>query len=206
MRTDRILSPPRSIELKIVVLGSAFVGKTAIINRYCRQAFQDGSPPTVGAGFLTHSLQINGSDVTVMLWDTAGEERFRSVAPSILRGAHALVLVFDLANTISFSELGIYLDMFLNKCHVDPNETPPILLLGNKADLPDRAVAQFDIDNWKEKNRIPFCFDVSAKTGENIEQAIMELLKLVVAIELRQLSVSLQVTKLTNEIEQKPCC
>jgi small GTP-binding protein len=166
-----------NVDLKIVFLGSAFVGKTSVINRYCNQIFSNETRSTVGASFFTHSLRVKDMDVTIMIWDTAGEERFRSVTPSLLRGAHGVVLVFDLSQNDSFADLDLYLDMFLDVCRVEPNRPPPVLLLGNKADLTRRLVAQNFIDSWVARNRIPFYYAVSAKSGEKIEEAMFELVK-----------------------------
>ena len=124
-----------SIDLKVVVLGVASVGKTSIINRYCNDSFREDSLSTIGAGFFTHSIKINDTEVTLMLWDTAGEERFRSVAPSLLRGSNGLVLVYDVTNVQSFNELEIYLEMFLDVVNVNAMSVMPVLLLGNKTDL-----------------------------------------------------------------------
>jgi small GTP-binding protein len=208
MRPDRIgRVTPNTVDLKIVLLGSAFVGKTSIINRYCNSVFNAEALPTVGAGFFTHALQVDNTDVTIMLWDTAGEERFRSVTPSLLRGAHALVLAFDLTDVASFSDIDIYLDLFLDTSQLDPNQGPPVLLLGNKADLPDRTIGQDMIDKWKAKNRIALYYPVSAKTGENIEAAMKELVRFVLSPELRPVVTPIEIV-LTDRTQGSglSCC
>jgi small GTP-binding protein len=167
--------------VKLVVLGSAFVGKTSIINRYCNQVFNNESRSTIGAGFFTHPLEFDHKEVTVMIWDTAGDERFRSVTPSILRGAQGLVIVFDLTQPATFCDLDIYLDLFFDTCKVDVNVSPPVLLLGNKSDLTRRALSQEMIDKWKQKNRIPLYYEVSAKSGEQIEEAFFQIVKFVIS-------------------------
>jgi small GTP-binding protein len=167
------------LDLKIVVLGSAYVGKTSIINRYCNQVFNTEVHSTIGAGFFTHPLQIDDKNITVMIWDTAGDERFRSVTPSILRGTRILVLVFDLTQPATFSELDVYLDLFLDTCKVDASGALPVLLLGNKCDLVQGAVAREAIDRWTQKNRVPLYYAVSAKSGKQIEEAFLEAVKFV---------------------------
>ena len=82
-----------SIDLKIVLLGPAGVGKTCVINRYCNETFIESTQSTIGAGFFPKTITINKTDVNMMIWDTAGEERFKSVAPNLLRGANCLVLI-----------------------------------------------------------------------------------------------------------------
>ena len=163
-----------SLDLKVVVLGVASVGKTSIINRYCNDTFHEDTLSTIGAGFFTHSMKVDQTDVTLMLWDTAGEERFRSVAPSLLRGANGLVLVYDVTNVQSFTELEIYLEMFLDAVNVNAMSTMPVLLLGNKIDLGENVVSHQNVDDWKKKHRVTFSALVSAKTGENINEAFTE--------------------------------
>lgn len=168
------------MDLKLVILGPSYVGKTSIINRYCNGSFIEDTLSTIGAGFFTHSLQIDGTEITLMLWDTAGEERFRSVAPSLLRGANGMILVFDITKLASFEEIDIYMDMFLDTCSFDPNSFIPVLLLGNKCDLGKCDVPNEAIEKWMKKNNVGIHYLVSAKTGENIQQAIEEFIKQIV--------------------------
>jgi small GTP-binding protein len=175
------MSPSDALDLKVVVLGSAYVGKTSIINRYCNGFFSEDTRSTIGAGFFTHTLSVNTTEVTVMLWDTAGEERFRSVAPSLLRGANGLVLAFDTSSASSFKDIDIYMDLFLDTCKVDPNLALPVLLLGNKSDLPQQEVELDEIEKWKDKNHVKMYYPVSAKTGLNIEQAMNEFIESLVS-------------------------
>ena len=169
------MSRYQSIDLKVVVLGVASVGKTSIINRYCNNTFREDSVSTIGAGFFTHSIKINDTEVTLMLWDTAGEERFRSVAPSLLRGSNGLVLVYDVTNVQSFNELEIYLEMFLYAVNVNAMSSMPVLLLGNKTDLGKPAITELNVEEWKKKYKIKHSAFVSAKTGENINDAFTSL-------------------------------
>jgi small GTP-binding protein len=207
MRADR-LSGRRSstLDLKIVVLGSAYVGKTSIINRYCNSTFTEEVRSTIGAGFFTHSLHVERTDVTMMLWDTAGEERFRSVTPSLLRGAQGLVLVFDLTSSNSFAEIDIYMDLFLDNVKVDPNESPPVLLLGNKFDLDEKEVSQEEIDKWKQKNRVPLYYPVSAKSGENVEAAMVDLVRFLVSPELRPATAPVEIILTDRTKNQGSAC
>ena len=163
------------LDLKIVVLGAACVGKTSVILRYCNDSFDSDTQSTIGASFFTHVLKYNDTDVTLMLWDTAGEERFRSVAPALLRGANGLILVYDVTQQQSFEEIGTYMEMFLDNVQVDLSSTLPVLLLGNKDDMPNQVVSKFDTERWCEKNHVSMHHRVSAKTGVGISEAILEL-------------------------------
>jgi small GTP-binding protein len=166
-----------AIDLKVVALGAASVGKTSIIHRYCNRIFHADQVSTIGAGFFTHTMMMDNCEVTLLLWDTAGEERFRSVAPSLLRGANGLILVYDVAQPSSFNDLNIYLDMFLDTVRVDVSCELPVLVLGNKCDIEERNVSDVQVETWCSKNRIIHSYLVSAKTGEGIDEAINALVK-----------------------------
>jgi small GTP-binding protein len=165
----------QSIDLKVVVLGAASVGKTSIIHRYCNGTFRTDLTSTIGAGFFTHTFMIDEMEVTLLLWDTAGEERYRSVAPSLVRGANGLVLVYDRTQISSFADLTVYLEMFLDVVQVDLSNELPVLVLGNKCDIEDAVISEAQVQAWCQKNRVVHHFLVSAKTGTNVEEAVNTL-------------------------------
>jgi small GTP-binding protein len=201
------MKPADALDLKVVVLGSAYVGKTSIINRYCNGVFSEETRSTIGAGFFTHTLTVSSTEVTVMLWDTAGEERFRSVAPSLLRGANGLVLAFDLTTRQTFKDIDIYMDLFLDTCKVDPNLSPPVLLLGNKCDLPDSAeqVTSDEVTKWADKNRVQMYYPVSAKDGTNVEEAMTTFIQSLVSPERYDTTPPIPIVP-WDEPKEKPCC
>lgn len=194
-----------NIDMKIVVLGSSYVGKTSIINRYCNGTFIEETRSTIGAGFFTHSLTVDDIEVTIMLWDTAGEERFRSVAPSLLRGANGLIIVFDITQKQSFDDIDIYLDMFLDHYKVEQDQEIPVLLLGNKTDLGNKIIPDESIEKWKKKNHVSLYYEVSAKTGLNIEKAIEELVHEIVVPQQVYDSTPIKIDP-TVQPQPKNCC
>lgn len=101
-----------SLEAKIVVLGAQGVGKTSLVMRYCRGAFNPAQiTSTVGASFLTKRVVDSDTDTTVRLqiWDTAGQERFRSISRLYYRGANACILCYSITDAQSFAEMGVWL-------------------------------------------------------------------------------------------------
>lgn len=193
-----------SLDVKIVVLGPAGVGKTSVICRYCNGTFIGETLSTIGAGFFTNTKVVNKVEVTMMLWDTAGEERFRSVAPSLLRGASGVVLVYDLGSLASFRELDAYMDMFVETCGFDPDEAR-VLVLGNKSDLEARDVSNDIVTEWLSRNRVKLHFEVSAKEGTNIEEAFEALLRVLVEHAERVDARPLQLTTVPDHNERR-CC
>ncbi|KAJ5116892.1 Ras-like GTP-binding protein RYL2 [Penicillium angulare] len=129
-----------SLEAKIVVLGGQGVGKTSLVHRYVRNAFNPSTTTsTVGASFITKRVIDTTSDTTVRLqiWDTAGQERFRSISRLYYRGAHACLLCYDITDENSFQEMAGWLRE-LRKNLGDDNETDPPLVIhvvGTKSDI-----------------------------------------------------------------------
>ncbi|EAY16427.1 small GTP-binding protein, putative [Trichomonas vaginalis G3] len=194
-----------AIDLKIVVLGSAGVGKTSIIYRYCNGTFQPGTMPTIGAGFFTHNIEIDKKDVNLLLWDTAGEERFKSVTPSLLHGANGMILVYDVTSKVSFKELSDYYEMFLETCEFKNGEDLPILAFGNKIDKEDWMTTEQEFDTWCETNKVPFHAMCSAKTGEGIAEPIKQLVELILTPQRITKTPALQIRPFPDD-EKKGCC
>ena len=199
--------PPSSIDLKIVVLGPAGVGKTCVIHRFCNGTFLNSTLPTIGAGFFPHTMQVDETEVNIMLWDTAGEERFRSVAPSLLRGANGLILVFDLSSSSSFPDVEIYLNMFLDTTEYDCDKDLPVLLVGNKCDL-ERDISDETINEWAQEHKVKNIAYVSAKTGEGIDDAIQNFIKefLKTPVQNDAPPISINVKNEPAPQEKKKCC
>jgi small GTP-binding protein len=196
---------PRAVDRKIIVLGNGNVGKTCIIQRYCNGIFQIETLHTIGAGFFTHTAVVDTCDVTLFLWDTAGTERFRAIAPSLLRGAHGVVLVYDVTEPVSFSDLHIWLEMFLDTVQVDLSCELPVLVLGNKCDL-EAVVGKETVKVWCEKNRILHSYCVSAKTGEKVDEAMNALVRtLICPVRLEEAESPVQLAAVPAP-KKKDCC
>ncbi|KAI1465606.1 ras-domain-containing protein [Daldinia caldariorum] len=123
-----------SLEAKIVVLGSQGVGKTSLVTRYCKGAFNPAqNTSTVGASFMTKRVVDGDTDTVVRLqiWDTAGQERFRSISRLYYRGANACILCYSITDAQSFAEMGVWLT------ELRRNLPPDIVLhvVGTKADI-----------------------------------------------------------------------
>ena len=123
------------ITTKIVILGDCFVGKSSILDRYINCKFLNNYRATLGLNFLTHDIITSNTHYIIHLWDTAGSERFRSINTLFYRNAEACILVFDLTNYQSFSNISYWYDEFLiNRTPNKPSEFP-FVLIGNKSDL-----------------------------------------------------------------------
>ena len=130
---------------------------------------------TIGADFLTKDLLIDSRKVSLQIWDTAGQEKFRSLGKAYYRGTDICMLVFSVTEKQSLSNLNSWIDSFISLSKAkDSNQDFPFVILGNKIDEPERLITKEEAEKWCEKNGKYSYFEVSAKTGENVEKAFLE--------------------------------
>ena len=150
---------------KLILIGNSGVGKTCILQRYMKHTFEESYKCTIGVDFLMKSIVINGQTVKLQLWDTAGQEKYKSMASSYYRGANVALIVFDITNHESFDALPLWIENF----YKNGPEQKNIILIGNKNDLPDlRQVTQQEAEAFSQTNNMMY-FETSAKEGDNIE-------------------------------------
>lgn len=142
------------------------------MDRFVNHQFVERYKATIGADFLTREVKVNTTLVTLQIWDTAGCERFNSLGSAFFRGADCCLLVFDVTNVKSFEDLTFWKEEFLLHASVDEKdkENFPFIVLGNKADLTDRAVTKEKAETWCKQHNCIY-FETSAKTALNVEKA-----------------------------------
>ena len=147
-----------------------------MLNQYVKNQFSLIYKPTVGADFLTKSIQKGDSIINLQLWDTAGAERYHSIGSGFYRNSETCVLVFDLTTPESFTNLEGWRREFLENLSPPEGEKYPFVLLGNKSDIKEEIkVKNEDIEKFcKEHNDMPY-FSVSAKSGENVEESFLKV-------------------------------
>ncbi|XP_045877815.1 LOW QUALITY PROTEIN: ras and EF-hand domain-containing protein-like [Meles meles] len=123
---------------KIVLAGDAAVGKSSFLMRLCKNEFRGNTSATLGVDFQMKTLLVDGERTVLQLWDTAGQERFRSIAKSYFRRADGVLLLYDVTCEKSFLNVREWVDMIEDATQ----ESVPIMLVGNKADLRDAAAAE----------------------------------------------------------------
>ena len=154
-------------KIKLVFLGDSNVGKTSIIHRFCENKFEEnGLVSTISVAFKNKFLKIDSfTQVNMNIWDTAGQEKFRSMTRSYLRDSHGVFLVFDLSQKKSFDSLNFWLEEINNS---DINKQYVKMLIGNKSDFKQKEVDKETAKKFAEENNMKY-LEVSAKDGINIE-------------------------------------
>jgi small GTP-binding protein len=152
------------LTFRTVTIGDSAVGKTSVVNKFIRGRFDPSEKNTVGALYDTFTEQIDGRDVEVQIWDTAGQEQYRSLTPVYFRSAAAAFLIFDLSNRASFDHLDDWVESFRNSS----SDRALLFLVGNKCDLADdRKVTEDEAREWAEAHNCPYS-ETSARSGAGV--------------------------------------
>ena len=147
---------------KIIFTGDIAVGKTSIINVLMGQKFNAEYEASIGVDFFSKTVKYKGKIIKLQIWDSAGQEKFRSLIPNYIRGASLVFIVYDVSNRKSFENLNQWIN-FVNNI-----ENSNIVIIGNKNDLKDsREVTLEEAQKFCEEKNVEF-FEVSAKDGTNL--------------------------------------
>jgi len=167
--------------LKIVMIGDSGVGKSCLLKRFATSEFNDSYISTIGVDFEIQTVDIDGKTIKLQIWDTAGQERFHNITTSYYRGAHCIMLVYDVTNMESFRNLNRWMEQIKNYASKDTQ----LLVVGNKADLTGTAcrVEFEDASDYANTTSTLTSKDISvietsAKSGYQVRQAFLKLARL----------------------------
>jgi len=165
--------PPYKNLFKYIIVGDTAVGKSCLLLQFTDKRFQPVHDLTIGVEFGSRTVTINGHPIKLQIWDTAGQEKFRSITRSYYRGAAGALLVYDITRRETFSHLTIWLE----DCRKYSSSDITIILIGNKCDLEtQRQVSQEEAQAFATKHGLVF-LETSAKTAHNVDQAFINSAK-----------------------------
>jgi len=152
--------------LKYIIIGDAAVGKSNLLLRYTHGQFKPEYQLTIGVEFGAKNIQINNKIFRIQIWDTAGQENFRSITRAYYKNSVCALVVYDISSRDSFNNVSTWVE----DCKNQSPKTIFMALVGNKSDLEDkRAVSYEEGKDFADKNEMMF-FETSAKTGVNVDE------------------------------------
>eukprot|EP00478_Filoreta_tenera_P002228 GABV01002289.1.p1 GENE.GABV01002289.1~~GABV01002289.1.p1 ORF type:complete len:204 (-),score=67.03 GABV01002289.1:17-628(-) len=154
---------------KLLLIGDSGVGKSCLLLRFADDTYTESYISTIGVDFKIRTIDLDGKTIKLQIWDTAGQERFRTITSSYYRGAHGIIIVYDVTDMESFNNVRQWLfeiDRFAS-------ENVSKLLVGNKCDLSSSKAVDYDTaKKFAEQHDMPF-LETSAKSSHNVEQAFL---------------------------------
>ena len=197
------------IVLKLLLLGDSSVGKTSILNKYISNKFDESSISTVGVDYMDKIIDYNKFKIKLQIWDTSGEEKFRTITKNFYRNADGLLVVFDLTKKESYD----HIRSWINEAK-ENNDKLKTILIGNKLDLKDERIVAIDVaKQFAEKNNLKY-IETSAKDGTNINESFQAIIDLLfdgksseeILHEFTKQDSSLSVVDDSMEVKKKKAC
>ena len=156
--------------LKYVIIGDSGVGKSNILLRYINNTFSEEFKTTVGVEFGAKNIEINKNIYRIQIWDTAGQENFRSIARAYYKNSVCACIVYDITNQSSFKSIQSWID----DCTKQTPKSVLLLLIGNKNDLKDMREVSYEEGERFAKSHNMIFLETSAKTGDNINEIFVK--------------------------------
>lgn len=158
---------------KLLLIGDSGVGKSCLLLRFADDTYTDSYISTIGVDFKIRTIELEGKVVKLQIWDTAGQERFRTITSSYYRGAHGIIVIYDVTDKDTFTNVKQWLQEIDNFACEGVNK----LLVGNKCDLTNKKVVDANVaQEFADSLGIPF-LETSAKNATNVEQAFLRMAK-----------------------------
>jgi small GTP-binding protein len=167
-------SENKELLYKILLLGDSSVGKTCFLMRYSDNTFQEIHMSTIGLDYKLKNVQLDdGNIVKIQIWDTAGQDRFRSITKNYYKGAHGIILIYDITSRKTYENI----KNWVTQIKEEVSDKVNIILVGNKIDdEKNRKVSTEEGEKMAKEIGFDF-YETSAKTGINIDSTFNDLVK-----------------------------
>lgn len=157
---------------KTIIIGDSGVGKSSIMLRQCDDSFNFSHISTIGVDFRYNTVEVDGKKVKLQIWDTAGQERFRTITAAYYRSSEIAVIVFDVTNKASYTNV----NRWITECKNHGNQKIKLFLIGNKCDATNRVITKEEVTKYAQQLDIVY-METSAKTGFGVADAFHTIAK-----------------------------
>merc|ERR1711981_1048737 len=165
------MNPEYDYLFKLLLIGDSGVGKSCLLLRFADDTYTESYISTIGVDFKIRTLELDGKTVKLQIWDTAGQERFRTITSSYYRGAHGIIVVYDVTDQESFNNV----KQWLNEIDRYASEKVNKMLVGNKNDLTSKKAVDYNTaKEFADSLSLSF-LETSAKNATNVEQAFITM-------------------------------
>ena len=162
------------LTFKLIFIGDSGVGKSCLTTKAVKNNFEEYYQATVGFEFLTFNMRVNDKVIKLQIWDTCGQEIYKSLISNFYRNSSLAVVIYAIDNKESFN----HAENWLNDLKRQANPDVRIFLVGNKADLEDRKISKEEGEKYKEAQHLDLFMETSAKTGHNARNVLVEAAKI----------------------------
>ena len=163
------------LSFKIIVIGDSGVGKSCLTNRATTNLFEDTYSATVGFEFLSFNVKIEDKVIKLQIWDTCGQELYRSLITNFYRNSSLAIIVYTVTDRASFDNI----DLWYKELRTHSNPNVKVFLIGNKIDLEnERKISTEEGQRYAEQYKLNKFVETSAKTGFNAKNIFIEAAKI----------------------------
>lgn len=179
MSKKNVKEPQQEKTVSILTVGETQVGKTSLILRFIDRVFYYDTKTTIGVDFKVKRINLQNKNVLVKIWDSAGQERFKTVTRQYYKNAEGVMLIYDVTSQKSFSMIEEWFKSIIE----NKREGAQVILIGNKKDMVNRVISAEQGESLAKKFEIKY-YETSALSGENVDQVFEELAENILKIKL----------------------
>ena len=173
------------LSFKIIVIGNSGVGKSCLALKATKNKFLENHQPTVGVEFFIFNVRVNDKNIKLQIWDTCGQEIYKSLVMSFYKNSSLAVIVYAVDDERSFKDV----ENWLNEIKTHSNPDIKVFLIGNKTDLEDRKKVPFDVaKEFADKFKFNYFVETSAKTGFNTQNVFVKAAQLLYEEQLKYMT------------------
>ena len=164
-----------SYKVKFIIVGDSSVGKSNILLRFYQNRFDSNKTATIGMEFVSKHYIYNNTDYLIQIWDTAGQEEFKSITRTYYKASAVAMMVYDITNEISFENIKTW----LSDCKEMAPSTALLVLIGNKNDLEEKRVIIKERGEFLAQENDMIFFETSALNGNGIQEAFEKSIEII---------------------------